>query len=148
MPESVWRSQVEAVCQERGLQMTTLRREVVDIFADAAQPLGAYAIIQRLSESRNRIIAPPTVYRTLDFLVDNGFVVKIESRQVYVACDHVGHDHDHHGLVFSCLRCGRTFEIDSHAIDREIAAIADRLAFKIERKMIEVDGVCSGCAAV
>ncbi len=147
MPESAWRSRVEAVCLERGLQMTPLRREVVDIFADAGQPLGAYAIIQRLSESRNRIIAPPTVYRTLDFLVENGFVVKIESRQAYVACDHIGHDHDHHGIVFSCQRCGRTFEIDSQAIEGEIAAIAGRLAFKSERKMIEVNGTCSVCAA-
>ena len=147
MHENAWRSQVEAVCQERGLQMTALRRDIVEIFAVAEHPLGAYAVIQKLSEARSRSIAPPTVYRTLDFLVENGFVVKIESRQAYVACDHIGHDHDHHGIVFSCQRCGRTSEINSQAIDVEIAAIADRLAFKSERKMIEVNGTCSICAA-
>ena len=109
------------------------------------QPLGAYAIIQKLSESQNRIVAPPTVYRTLDFLVDNGFVVKIESRQAYVACDHLGHDHDHHGIVFSCVKCGRTLEIDSRAVDSEMAAIAERLKFKVERKVFEVDGTCAEC---
>ena len=140
-----WISQVEAACLRRGLQMTVLRREVVGILADADQPLGAYAIIQKLSQAQNRIVAPPTVYRTLDFLVDNGFVVKIESRQAYVACDHLGHDHDHHGIVFSCTKCGRTVEIDSGTIDAEIGVIAERLAFRIERKMFEVDGLCAAC---
>ncbi len=145
MPANTWTTQVESLCAKRGLQMTALRREVVGIFADAGQPLGAYAIIQKLSESQNRIVAPPTVYRTLDFLVDNGFVLKIESRQAYVACDHLGHDHDHHGIVFSCAKCGRTVEVESRAVDDEIAAIAARFKFKIERKVFEVAGICADC---
>lgn len=147
MPGTGWISQVEDACRGRGLQMTTLRREIVGIFANAEQPLGAYTIIQKLSEAQNRIVAPPTVYRTLDFLVDNGFVVKIESRQAYVACDHLGHDHDHHGIVFSCTKCGRTVEIESVAIDKELAAIAGRLGFKSERKVVEVEGLCAECQA-
>ncbi len=142
---AAWIAQVETVCAVRGLQMTALRRDVVTIFADAAQPLGAYSIIQRLSEAQHRSVAPPTVYRTLDFLVDNGFVVKIESRQAYVGCDHLGHDHDHHGLLFSCGRCGRAIEVDSAAVDTEVAALAERLAFKIERKVLEIDGLCGDC---
>ena len=71
--------------------------------------------------------------------------MKIESRQAYVACDHLGHDHDHHGIVFSCTKCGRTVEVDSGAIDRDIAAVADRLGFVIERKVLEVDGLCGEC---
>ncbi len=147
MPGETWITQVETACQGRGLQMTALRREVVGIFADAGQPLGAYAIIQKLSEAQHRIVAPPTVYRTLDFLVENGFVVKIESRQTYVACDHIGHDHDHHGIVFSCTKCGRTVEVDNHAIDDEMAAIASRLGFRSERKVFEVEGLCAACQA-
>ncbi len=145
-PGTAWISQVEAACATRGLQMTALRREVAGILASAGQPLGAYAIIQKLSDVQSRIVAPPTVYRTLDFLVDNGFVVKIESRQAYIACDHVGHGHDHHGVLFSCVKCGRSYEIDSAAVEREIAAIAAECSFKVERKVLEVDGVCAECA--
>src|SRR3978361_1034576 len=95
-PGQPWITQVEALCLKRGLPIMALRREVAGILAGSDQPLGAYAIIQKLSDMQSRIVAPPTVYRTLDFLVDNGFVVKIESRQAYIACDHLGHDHDHH----------------------------------------------------
>lgn len=142
-----WISQVEAACRGRGLQMTALRREIVGIFAQAQQPLGAYAIIQKLSEAQNRVVAPPTVYRTLDFLVENGFVVKIESRQAYVACDHVGHDHDHHGIVFSCGKCGRTIEVESASVESGLAALAEKLQFKSERTIVEVEGLCATCRA-
>ena len=142
---AAWITQVEAACVKRGLQMTALRREIAGILADAAQPLGAYVIIQKLSDAQGRIVAPPTVYRTLDFLVENGFVVKIESRQAYLACDHIGHAHDHHGVLLSCVKCGRSDEIDSAAVDHEIAALAAGRSFKVERKVFEVDGVCADC---
>ena len=143
MPRTAWTDQVEAACLGRGLQMTALRREIVGILARADQPLGAYTIIQKLSAAQNRIVAPPTVYRTLDFLVDNGFVVKIESRQAYVACDHIGHDH--HGIVFSCLKCGRASEVDSPVVDRDLQVAAETLGFTIERKVLEVAGTCAAC---
>ncbi len=145
MAGTEWINQVETACLGRGLQMTALRREVVSIFARAGQPLGAYTIIQRLSEAQNRIVAPPTVYRTLDFLVDNGFVVKIESRQVYAPCDHIDHDHDHHGILFSCAKCGSATEVEAADVDRAIAALAEELGFKVERKVHEIEGICAAC---
>ena len=145
MSGHTWIAQVETACRGRGLQMTALRREVVGIFAQSGQPLGAYTIIQKLSEAQKRIVAPPTVYRTLDFLVDNGFVVKIESRQVYAPCDHLDHAHDHHGVVFSCVKCGRATEVDAEGVEGEIAALAQSLRFKVERKIQEVEGICADC---
>ncbi len=145
MSGAAWIAQVEKACAGRGLQMTALRREVVGIFAGSSHPLGAYTIIQKLSEAQKRIVAPPTVYRTLDFLVENGFVVKIESRQVYAPCDHVDHAHDGHGIVFSCSKCGRAQEVDAAAVDAEVAAVADQLGFKIERKVQEIVGTCADC---
>lgn len=147
MSGPAWIAQVENACAGRGLQMTALRREVVGIFAGSSQPLGAYTIIQKLSEAQKRIVAPPTVYRTLDFLVENGFVVKIESRQVYAPCDHLDHAHDHHGIVFSCARCGRAREVDAAAVDVAVAAVAEGLGFTIERKVHEIVGVCADCRA-
>lgn len=146
MPGPDWIAQVENACEHRGLQVTALRRNVIDILAGSDQPLGAYAIIQKLSEAQKRPVAPPTVYRTLDFLLENGFVVKIESRQAFAACDHLGHGHDHHGMMFSCSSCGRAVEIDMPAVDREVAAAAERLHFRIARKVFEVEGRCDKCS--
>jgi Fur family zinc uptake transcriptional regulator len=67
------------------------------------QALGAYEIIDRLTDKSRP--APITIYRALDFLRENGFVHRIESRNAFVACvrDHGGDDI----VVFLiCERCG------------------------------------------
>ena len=38
-------------------------------------------------------------------------------------------------------------EVDSRPIDREMAAVAAELGFTVERKVIEVDGLCGTCRA-
>ena len=64
---SRWSEQVEDECARQGLQLTPLRRRILSILGESAGPLGAYAIIEKLSKSEGKQIAPPTVYRTLDF---------------------------------------------------------------------------------
>jgi Fe2+ or Zn2+ uptake regulation protein len=81
-----WQEQVESVCAGQGLHLTPLRRRVLTILSESSAPLGAYAIIDQLSRLEGKPIAPPTVYRTLDFFLDHGFVYKIESRNAITAC--------------------------------------------------------------
>ena len=49
------------------------------------RPLGAYEVIDELAKSMLRP-APITVYRALDFLMENGLVHRIESRNAFLAC--------------------------------------------------------------
>ena len=57
----------EAACLRRGAQLTELRRQVLQLVLEAGQPIGAYALLDRLRGARPGA-APPTVYRALDFL--------------------------------------------------------------------------------
>src|SRR5450432_881931 len=82
-----WLKRVEDICAERGMQITPLRRASLEVLARSDGPVGAYAIMDELSRVQQRSVAPPTVYRTLEFLVENGFVVKIESRNAFAPCD-------------------------------------------------------------
>ena len=47
--------------------------------------------------------------------------------------------------MFSCTKCGQATEVEAAAVDHEIAALAERLRFKIERKVQEIDGICAEC---
>ena len=76
---ATWAARVELACLRQGYHLTPLRRWVLDIFTNSAAPLGAYAILEELSRRKMKQIAPPTVYRTLDFFLEHGFVHKIES---------------------------------------------------------------------
>jgi Fur family transcriptional regulator, zinc uptake regulator len=139
-----WREQVESACARQGLHLTPLRRQVLTILAESSAPLGAYAIIDQLSKLERKPIAPPTVYRTLDFLLEHRFVYKIESRNAYAPCEHLGHAH--HGALLLCEKCGRSDEIENVKLDRLLQEAAARAGFAPHRQMVELVGLCRDCA--
>ncbi len=85
----------ERVCKQRAQKFTPIRRQVLQALLSSHRPLGAYEVIDELAKSMPRP-APITVYRALDFLMDNGLVHRIESRNAYLAC---AHDHDTAAMV-------------------------------------------------
>ena len=140
-----WQAEVESACARQGLHLTPLRRQVLIILAASSNPLGAYAIIDRLSRLEGKAIAPPTVYRTLEFFLEHGFVHKIESRNAYAPCEHLGHAH--HGALLLCEKCGRSDEIEDVKLDRLLQEAAKRAGFAPHRQMVELVGLCRDCAA-
>jgi Fur family zinc uptake transcriptional regulator len=139
----VWAAQVEQSCAKKGLALTPLRRQILTILAHAPAPLGAYAIIEELSREQHKAVAPPTVYRTLEFFLENGFLHKIESRNAYAPCEHLGHDH--HGILLICGRCGRTDEIENPRFDKLLQETAAKAGFVAQRQVVEVEGLCQSC---
>src|SRR5208337_5361512 len=142
---ATWAARVELACLRQGFHLTPLRRRVLDIFSDSVAPLGAYAILEELSRRDGKQVAPPTVYRTLDFFLEHGFVYKIESRNAYAPCEHLGHAH--HGALLLCEKCGRSDEIEDVKLDRLLQEAAARAGFAPHRQMVELVGLCRDCAA-
>src|SRR4030088_96003 len=99
----------ERVCEARAQKFTPIRRQVLQALLSSHRPLGAYEVIDELAKSMPRP-APITAYRALDFLMENGLVHRIESRNAYLAC---AHDHDTAAMVafLICERCGSVGEI-------------------------------------
>src|ERR1700678_777705 len=73
----------EELCAARSQRLTPMRRHVLEALLASHKPLGAYEIMDRLSDQGRP--APITVYRALEFLRHNGFVHRIESRNAFVA---------------------------------------------------------------
>jgi Fur family zinc uptake transcriptional regulator len=139
-----WTREVAAACGRLGLTMTPLRQTVLAIVSESPAPLGAYAIIEALARREGKSIAPPTVYRTLDFFLEHGFLHKIESRNVYARCEHF--DHAHEGALLICEKCGRSDEVEDAALAQALAATAERAGFFARRRMVEMIGLCRDCA--
>jgi Fur family transcriptional regulator, zinc uptake regulator len=142
---ATWAAKVESACLRRGAHLTPLRRRVLDIFSHSAAPLGAYAILEELSRREGKQAAPPTVYRTLDFFLEHGFVHRIESLNAFAPCEHL--DHAHHGMLLICEACGRSEEIEDADVIRAIAVSAAGAGFAPQRVMVEAQGLCRKCAA-
>ena len=138
-----WVMQVEDACLNKGLQLTPLRRRVLLILSESPSPLGAYAIVERLSKIQGKPIAPPTVYRTLEFFAENGFLHKIESRNLFAPCEHVGHAHN--GVLLLCETCGHSEEVEDAALDSFLSRMAVQSGFVFPRQMLELQGLCKSC---
>ena len=134
----------ETVCAARKERLTPIRRQVLEALLESHQPLGAYELIDRLAESGARP-APITVYRALDFLMANGLVHRIESRNAYLAC--AAHDHDSTSAVafLICERCGLVGEISSASFAKDLNAAARSSGFAPKLSVVEITGVCTHC---
>jgi len=140
-----WAARVELSCLRQGFQLTPLRRQVLDIFSDSVAPMGAYAILEELSRRGGKQVAPPTVYRTLEFFLDRGFVHKIETLNTYAPCEHLGHAH--HGMLLICESCGRSEEVEDPAALAAIERAAGGSGFTLQRVTVEALGLCRKCAS-
>ena len=64
--------EAENQCISTGARLTPLRKEVLELILNASGPVGAYDLLAKLKGNSERPAAPPTVYRTLDFLLEKG----------------------------------------------------------------------------
>ena len=135
-------SKAERVCQARGLRLTRLRRRVLELVWGTHEPVKAYDILEELGTEHKRA-APPTVYRALEFLQEEGFVHKIESMNAYIGCGDPGHQNTSQFLI--CHECGEVAEIDDDEILGTIAKKANKLGFHIDNQTIELRGLCHEC---
>ena len=66
-------AEAESLCAATGARLTPLRKEVLELILNASGPMGAYDLLAKIKNNSDRPAAPPTVYRTLDFLLEKGF---------------------------------------------------------------------------
>jgi Fur family transcriptional regulator, zinc uptake regulator len=133
---------VEHASEERGLRLTPLRKEVLELVAAARKPVKAYDLLDQLRE-RHGNAAPPTVYRALDFLLDNGFIHKLESINAFVSCHHPAEAHQVPFLI--CDVCSSAVEVCDDRVAELIEAQAKTLGFKPQAQTLEVHGTCRQC---
>ncbi|NND18204.1 MAG: transcriptional repressor [Silicimonas sp.] len=129
-------------CQAAGVQMTPVRRRVLEILLEQHRAMGAYEILDVL-RAEGLGSQPPVAYRSLDFLVSNGFAHRIERLNAFVACAHPGEDHTPAFLV--CRVCDRVAEAQSDARKGRLGDAARAAGFRIERAVVEAVGLCPDC---
>ncbi|GGH38248.1 ABC transporter ATP-binding protein [Cribrihabitans marinus] len=134
----------ESRCAADGLRLTPVRRKVLELLLQEHRALGAYAILDLLREAGFGS-QPPVAYRALEFLVENGFVHKVERLNAFVACAHPGRMHSPAFMI--CRLCEAVAEAPSAPARGAFGAAARAAGFQIERTVVEAEGVCPSCAA-
>ena len=135
---------VEAICAERGLRLTAPRRRVLEILLEEHRAMGAYEVLARIA-SEGLGAHPPVADRALEFLVTHGFVHRIEGLNAFVACPCP--QRRHRPAFMICRGCRAVAEADAPD-SGALGSSAVALGFRIERTVVEVEGLCPACAAV
>ncbi|MBU2884309.1 transcriptional repressor [Gilvimarinus agarilyticus] len=133
------------LCQERGVRLTPLRKQVLELIWQSHKPLGAYALLDLLSAEAPKPVAPPTVYRALDFLLEQKLIHRIGALNAFIGCPHPDHQHASHFLL--CDDCGRAEEIQSPEVSDSINQAAQGAGFNVHSQSLEVFGLCPDCRA-
>ena len=139
----------KAHCEARGVRFTPLREEVYGLILEADKPLGAYDLISALQSARhssgakNKNIAPPTIYRSLEFLLAEGLIHQLSSMNAYVPCCHPRSQHAAAFLI--CQKCQSVEECSNVPVDAIVNFAKADAGFDIERTVIELKGVCRAC---
>ncbi|MFC6688039.1 Fur family transcriptional regulator [Jhaorihella thermophila] len=134
----------EARCAVARVQLTPVRRRVLEILLQEHRAMGAYDILSVLTED-GMGSQPPVVYRALDFLVRHGLAHRIERLNAYAACSHPGEAHVPAFLI--CRECRAVAEAETALEQGRLGAVARAAGFAIERVVVEAEGLCPGCAA-
>lgn len=132
-----------SLCEERAVRLTPLRKQVLELIWQSHKPLGAYTLIDMLAKQSTRQIAPPTVYRTLDFLLEQHLIHRLDTLNAYIGCPDPTHSHPKAFLL--CAICGHAEELHSEPVTEAIQQAAANAGFSVQKQSLEVLGLCCQC---
>lgn len=133
-----------AYCEAHGLQFTPVRRRVLEILLSEHRAMGAYDLLEVLG-AEGFGSQPPVAYRALEFLVKHGFAHKIERLNAFVGCVHPGAVHAPVFLICRC--CDAVAEVQARPGSIMLDDLAADAGFRIERAVVEAEGLCPNCQA-
>lgn len=151
-------------CRLNGARFTPLRQQIYQLVLESDQPVGAYDLITQLQQMRlsetddvskspvdkqttkkrtPKNVAPPTVYRSLEFLLSEGLIHQLTSINAYVPCCHPRARHTAAFLI--CDQCQRVQECSSLPVQEMMSFAEQDVGFVVERSVIELSGRCQDC---
>lgn len=134
-----------------GARVTQPRLCILACLIDSKAPLTHQAVIDQLPTGADTIDRV-TVYRVLDWLVEQGLaqkragndrVFRFSLREHDAARAEVHRQHSH----FHCSRCERTFCLEGQSAPAQQALPRVPSGFAIEHVELTVNGICAECGA-
>ena len=132
----------EAICDKNGSSLTTLRKRVLELIWAEHKPMKAYDLLNEL-QKEDPSAKPPTIYRTLDFLQENGLVHKIHRLNAYVGC--VDPNEGRPSFFLICTKCHNVAESHDESYYKLIKNISKTHQFNPHETSFEIEGLCIQC---
>ncbi|MER1939173.1 MULTISPECIES: Fur family transcriptional regulator [unclassified Castellaniella] len=134
----------EHLCSQRGSRLTPLRKRVLETLLRHHGSLKAYELLDALRTSTPGV-APPTVYRALDFLTEQGLIHRLDAINAWTACTDAGGTR--HDLLIVCIRCGTVAELSDPDLSQRLADCVAQTGFALDGHETELRAICARCLA-
>ena len=132
----------ETLCRQRGKRLTPIRRKVLEILLEQRKSVKAYELLEEIRRVQPGA-APPTVYRALDFLIEEGLIHRLDAVNAWTACfDAAGDPHD---LLVVCTQCGAVAELSDPSLSRLLAKKVAAAGFFLTGHETELRALCDRC---
>ncbi|NOZ43532.1 MAG: transcriptional repressor [Alphaproteobacteria bacterium] len=131
------------ICHRRETRFTPLRCKVLELVWNSHAPVSAYELLDMLSQEGRKRAAPPTIYRALDFLIEEGLVHRLESLNAFIGCPDPAHKHQGHFLI--CRTCRTVTEVNDKKLIARLTKAARLQGYSCETSMVEIVGLCVEC---
>lgn len=131
------------ICEAANVRLTPTREAILKLLWQGHQPMGAYQLQQQLAKVSEKPIAPPTIYRAIEFLIDLGLVHRIHSLNAYIGCPFPSSEHSN--IFMICEKCNTVAEVSDKRVNNLLEAITDKVGFKLHTQTIELFGLCPNC---
>ncbi len=133
----------EVLCKQHHSRLTPIRKKVLELVWSNHKPVKAYDVLAQLGAD-GFVEKPPTVYRALDFLLENNLVHRIASLNAYVGCNVDHQDYDSKFLI--CDQCNEVEELVEPKLNQALAEVSQKQKFLPFMVNVEIHGTCAQCA--
>lgn len=132
----------EEICSQREIRLTKQRKRILELVWREHKPVKAYDLLSQFQQE-DPAAKPATIYRSLDFLQENGLIHKIHRLNAYIGCVHPNHGEPYFILI--CTQCNTVFEHGCQSYTNLIKEIETEQHFQCTNTIVEIEGLCKAC---
>lgn len=126
--------------RSRGYRMTSQRMAILHVLQHSGKHLSPTEVYD---QARDELpgLTETTVYRTLEFLVENGF-----ARSAHMGTGHLVYEiarHEHHHL--KCRICGNEIEVEHALLTKLYRQLESASGYRLTDSHLTFFGLCPDC---
>jgi len=126
--------------RSRGFRVTPQRLAILHVLCHSGKHLSPAQVYKKARAELPRL-TETTVYRTLEFLVENGFANPAHRGKGRLLYEFASHDHHH----LKCWNCGREIEVGNSMLKGMYQKIESVSGYKLTGRHNTFVGLCPDC---
>lgn len=137
----------EQHCSKQGSRLTNKRKQVLLGLLKSQKALSAYELRALYQSEFGQALPPMSIYRILDFLVEENLVHKLAIVNKYIACEYTRcHASEEITQFLICRSCSKVkaIHIPSSAMEN-LRTRAHEVGFKLKNTPLEMPCLCQDC---